>query len=553
MLLRLRIENLALIGHAELELAPGLNVLTGETGAGKTMLAQAIGLVAGAAPVQGMVGPHGQEAYVEAEFEIGEELWGDEALATAAALRPEGEETLLVARRISATGRSRALLWGRGCARSDLELIGERLLEVSSQHEARRVGRPTTQVALLDAAAGNGELVRAMNDAWVGLRHAHRELDGALRQALDAERRRGELEELTARMEAVALEPGERDLLSTELQRLRHLDDLGSALASAAGLVNPQEGVGALELAGRAAEAIADVERFDTTLAPLAGDLRDAAMRLQEAAIDVRTRLDDLEADPGALERAEARLQLFAELERRFGAPVEELHERAGRARDALDRLAEGEQRLGALRARLDETQTAADVAAARLSKARRVAAARFARDVERELSDLGMERARLDVRLERCELGPRGAETVTLLLAANPGLDAQPLALVASGGELSRIALAVRSAARSGGGPGTLLLDEVDAGVGGRTARVVGEKLRRLSGSAQLLCITHLPQIAGVADRHFRVEKSSGDPTVAEVVPLAEGDVLDELTRMLGADENDRAARETAAALRGA
>ena len=204
MLVRLHIHNLALIERAELELAPGLNVLTGETGAGKTMLAQAIGLLTGAQPVAGMVGPYGDEAYVEAEFDAPADLFDDPALAAVAGLRPDGEDALVVARRLTAAGRSRAFVWGRGCARADLEALGERLIEMSSQHEARRLARPARQLELLDAHAGTGELAAEMAGAWRGLRAAEAALESARGEAADAARRRLDLEDLVARVDQLA-------------------------------------------------------------------------------------------------------------------------------------------------------------------------------------------------------------------------------------------------------------------------------------------------------------------------------------------------------------
>ena len=265
-LLRLQIDNLALIDHAELELGAGLNVFTGETGAGKTMLAQAIGLLAGAAPAAGMVGPHGAETYVEAEFAVPDEFFEQLAPEAVAALRPEGETTLVVARRIAASGRSRALVWGRSCARDDLEQLGELLLEVSSQHEARRLARPATQLDLLDSAAGNDKLRSAMAAAWRELRTAREQLAQAREAAADAERRRGELEELVGRVGEAAIDPGEPVALAQERERLRHLDELVAAIAGAAALVNPEEGDGALSLAARAAELLGDAERYQPEL-----------------------------------------------------------------------------------------------------------------------------------------------------------------------------------------------------------------------------------------------------------------------------------------------
>jgi DNA repair protein RecN (Recombination protein N) len=550
-LLRLQIENLALIEHADIEFHGGLNVFTGETGAGKTMLAQAIGLLAGAPPAAGMVGPHGPDAYVEAEFDVTEEFLAD-APEAVRELRPDGEATLVVARRIGASGRSRALLWGRSCARDDLAQLGEMLIEVSSQHEARRLARPATQLDLLDAAAGNGDLRRAMGESWAALRGARARLEAARSEAEAAERQRGELEELVARVEDAGIEVGERPLLEGERERLRHVDDLAGAVAGAAGLLNPDEGEGALGMAAAAAELVQGVERFEPALAPVAEELRDAAVRLQEASVELRAQLDALEADPGRLEQVESRLQLFADLERRFGAPAEQLPARAEEASAALELLDGGGERRAALEADVERALAEAQRHAAALRAAREGASGVFAAAVEAELAVLGMDGARLEVRLEETELGGRGADRVMLLLAANPGLPAGPIADVASGGELSRIALAVRVVARSGGGAGTLLLDEVDAGVGGRTANAVADTLRRLAADAQLLCITHLPQIAGAADAHFRVEKRGGDPASTAVTRLEGEEIVDEVARMLGAEADDETARRHAATLLG-
>ncbi len=550
MLLRLHIENLALIEHAELELDPGLNVLTGETGAGKTMLAQAIGLIAGGQPAAEMVGVHGDESYVEAEFAVSEEFFADDSLEAVAALRPEGEETLIVARRLSRAGRSRALVWGRSCARADLQAIGERLLEISSQHEARRLARPGHALDLLDDYADLGPARRAMAEAWSGLRACRAELERQREATRDAERRRAELEGLVEAVAALAPEPGERARLSEERQRLRHLDDLRAAAGDALALLNPDDGEGAQLLAGRAAELVGGVEEIEPLLAATAGELRDVGERLQEAAIELRSYLDGLEADPARLDWIEDRLAAFGELERRHGLSIDGVVELAADAQTALRQLDGDGGRLAELQAEVEAAERRARAAAAKLSRARASALPRFTRDVEAELADLGMEDAKLEPALDTADMGARGTDALALLIAANPGLPAAPLSQTASGGELSRIALAIRVAARSGGGPSTLLLDEVDAGVGGRTANAVGEKLKALARSAQLLCITHLPQIAAQADAHFRVEKLPGDPTATRIVRLRDAEVVDEVARMLGADEGDAAARRHARAI---
>ena len=551
MLLRLVIQNLALIEHAELEPASGLSVFTGETGAGKTMLAQAIGLLAGAQPGSAPVGPHAEEAYVEAEFALPEGLLDDPALEAVAGLRPEGEDTLVVARRVFASGRTRALVWGRSCARTDLELLGERLLELSSQHEAQRLAKPAAQLALLDGHAANGERLGAMATAWSELRAARVTLAEAREHAAEAVRRRGELEYLVERVDAAEVAPGERALITVERERLRHLDELAAAITGAIALLAPDDGDGAQTVIAQASQLVAEAERFEPSLAAISAELRDAGLRLQEAIAELRSHTADLEADPGRLEAIEQRLELFAELERRFGGSLDQVVVLAAEARETLDLLDQSGDAMAHLEAAERAAQERADAAAGKLHAARVKAAKGFARAVERELSDLGMDGARLVVELTDAPLGARGADRCELLLAANTGLEPAPLASTASGGELSRIALAVRVAARAHGGPETLVLDEVDAGVGGLTARAVGEKLKKLAEQAQVISITHLPQIASLADAHFRVEKLAGDPTQTTVQLLAGDALTDELARMLGGDDDDQTVRRHAEALR--
>ena len=549
-LLRLHIENLALIEHAELELDPGLNVLTGETGAGKTMLAQAIGLIAGVQPAAEMVGVHGDESYVEAEFAVPEEFFADDSLEAVAALRPEGEETLVVARRLSRAGRSRALAGaGRApaptCRRSASACW-------RSRPSTRRVGwRVRATPATCSTTTPTSRLARrAMADAWSALRACRAELERQREATRDAERRRSELEGLVEAIAALAPEPGERDRLSEERQRLRHLDDLRAAAGDALQLLNPDDGDGAQLLAGRAGGA---GRRRGADRASAGGHGRRAARRRRAAAGGShRTAVVPRRARgrPGAagLDRGPPGGV------RRAGAPPRAVHRRRGRAggrragRPAPARRRR--RRLAELQSEVEAAERRAKAAAAKLSRARASALPRFTRDVESELADLGMEDAKLEPALESADMGARGTDALTLLIAANPGLPAAPLSQTASGGELSRIALAIRVAARSGGGPATLLLDEVDAGVGGRTANAVGEKLKALAASAQLLCITHLPQIAAQADVHFRVEKLPGDPTATRIVRLRDREVVDEVARMLGAEEGDAAARRHARAI---
>ena len=402
MLLRLHIENLALIEHAELELDPGLNVLTGETGAGKTMLAQAIGLIAGGQPAAEMVGVHGDESYVEAEFAVPEEFFADDSLEAVAALRPEGEETLIVARRLSRAGRSRALVWGRSCARADLQAIGERLLEISSQHEARRLARPGHALDLLDDYADLGPARRAMADAWSGPAR----VPGGARAAA-----RGDARRRAAAGGAGGAGRGRSPRWRPSRVSATGCRRSGSGCATSttsaprpamrSQLLNPDDGEGAQLLAGRAAELVGGVEEIEPRLAAMAGELRDVGERLQEAAIELRSYLDELEADPARLDWIEDRLAAFGELERRHGLSIDGVVELAADAQTALRQLDGDGGRLAELQAEVEAAERRAKAAAAKLSRARASALPRFTRDVEAELADLGMEDAKLEPALD--------------------------------------------------------------------------------------------------------------------------------------------------------
>ncbi|MDX6571716.1 MAG: repair protein RecN, partial [Gaiellales bacterium] len=543
------VENLVLVRSARLVLHPGLNVLTGETGAGKTILAEAVGLLLGGRADAALVGPAAAEAYVEATFsdvELPEEL---------ADLAPEGAEGVVVARRVGREGRSRALLYGRSCTRDDLERIGQSLIEMVSQHEARRLVRPAVQLDLIDASGGD-KLAALRNDAgatWRALATARRALAEAEAGAAGEQARLAELRALAEAVAGVDPQPGEEDELVRERTRLRHLDVLLEAARAAAELLNPDEGAGAVAQAGEAAHALDRVRDHDPALARPADELARIAEELRETAIDLRSYLTGLDSDPATLDRIEERLEQLAELRRRFaGESAADLRPRAEAA--ALE-LAEGEradERIARAAAGVAEAEAAADRLATALHKARVRAGPPFARSVERHLADRGMDGARLEVAIGEAPLGGRGRDAVELRLAANPGLPAGPLGSVASGGELSRIALAVRLAARDGGATEMLVFDEVDAGIGGRTARVLTDKLRELAATAQVLCITHLPQIAAAADRHFLVEKTQGETSEAHVEQLDADAALEELVRMLGADAGDADARALAISLRG-
>jgi len=527
---RLRIENLVLIREAELELAPGLNAITGETGAGKTILAQALGLLLGAKGDDSYVGAAGDEAYVEAELDLPEEL---EELDE---LRPEDEDALVVSRRVFADGRTRAYAWGRAAAREDVAGAVERVVAMSGQFEQRRLARPAYQLEVLDRFCGEEQLARraAARTAWRDLQAARRRHDDLTANAALAEARLAELRALVE--DTDGMEPGEEDALRAERERHRHVAELASGAAAAAAALAPDEGEGATGLVALAERSVAPLERLAPELQRAGDELRDVELRLRETASDLHSFLASLEAEPGRLEELEAELDRIAEAKRRFRcATYDALLARREEARAELAAIEDGSDPAEVAARELAEGEERVRALALELRAERNAAAPAFADAVAAELRGVGMGEGEFvcEVR-ERDEPGSTGADEAVFLVRPNAGLPFAPVAETASGGELSRIALAIAAVA----GGDTLVFDEIDAGIGGETAHAVGGLLRRLAEHAQVVTITHLPQIAALADRHFRVEKTPGDPTHTRIEQLGDDERKAELERMLGGQE---------------
>ena len=534
---RLRIENLVLIRDAELELAAGLNAITGETGAGKTILAQAIGLLLGSRGDPALVGAGGEEAYVEAELDLPDGLLEEEGLEALAELRPEDEEGLVLARRVFGDGRTRAYAWGRAAPRDDVAAAAERVIAMSGQFEQRRLARASYQLDVLDAFCGDDQLRRraAAGLAWRELqavRRRHDELQGG------AEAAEARLAELRALVEdTLGMEAEDEDSLRAERERLRHVTELAAGAGAASEALAPDDGEGAASLVAVAERAISPLEALAPELRQAGDELRDVELRLRETATELRSFLASLEAEPDRLEQVEAELDRIAEAKRRFQCTsYEELLARAAEAQAELDALEEGADPVAAAAKAVEVAEQRVEELAFALREAREAAAGPFAQAVAGELEGIGLGEGEFRVELSARATGPRatGADTVAFQIRPNAGLPFAPVAETASGGELSRIALAIAAV----GGGETIVFDEIDAGIGGQTAHAVGETLERLATRAQVLTITHLPQIASRADRHFRVEKLPGDPIHTRIEPLGEPERRDEIQRMLGGQE---------------
>jgi DNA repair protein RecN (Recombination protein N) len=556
-LLELRIQNLLLIERAELRPGPGLCAITGETGAGKTVLAHALDLLLGGKARSGIVRPGAREAYVEGVFALPPGLIDDPALVELRERIDISGDEIVLARRVSAEGRTRAFVEGRSATAADLQALGGRLVAFFGQHEHRRLTLASAQLDLLDGFCGREqlELRERLAVAHVRARAVEARLAELRERAGTRDR---DLDLLAFEIQEIEeLDPSqeERSALAGERERLRQMDGLLAAAGGGAEAIAPSAGDGGV------AQLLAEVERLaggvqgvDPSLDSLVDRLAALRIEADDLGAELRRYVDSLEAEPGRLQEVEERLEQYDRLERKHGGSVEAVLEHAERCRAERERLEQAEVATERAEAELASAVAERSQLAAELGARRAKAAPKLAERVREELAALAMEDASFEVRLEpREEIGPSGAERAELMLAPNPGVPAAPIREAASGGELSRVMLALMTVAGTGESR-TLVFDEVDAGVGGQTANAVGERLRALGESRQVLCITHLPQIAALASGHFRIEKSATDDTALTTVEELAGDgVVEELMRMLGAETTDGAARKHAKQLRAA
>jgi DNA repair protein RecN (Recombination protein N) len=548
MLRELRIENLLLIERAELRLGEGLNAITGETGAGKTVLAHSLDLLMGGKAKTQIVRPGAAEAWVEGVFDLPEGLMEEAEFAELAERLPEGAAEVVLGRRVSASGRTSAFVAGRAATAADLKLLGGRLLAFFGQHEHRRLTISSAQLEILDGFAGAEHL--AVRREY---RQAHREVGELEAELAELREREGSRErdldlyryELSE-IEAVAPLPEEREEVAAQRDRLRHAEGLREAAGTAhAGLAGAEEDGGAMVALAQAEAALQGVAGLDSSLDALSERVTALGVELGDVVSGLRDYAEGVEADPGALLAIEERLEAIDRLERKHGGSVESVLAHAERCRGEITRLEGAEERSAEAEAALAVAKARRAELGKKLSASREAAAAPLQERVAAELEQLAMAGATLRVVLEPHPegYGASGRETVELRVAPNPGIEPAPLRDAASGGELSRVMLALSGLGRAASA-GTMVFDEIDAGVGGNTARVVGERLRGLGHERQVVCITHLPQVASLADAHFRLEKDvSGEQAKATVERLEGEEVVAEIRRMLGGERFDDAA----------
>jgi DNA repair protein RecN (Recombination protein N) len=558
----LRVENLLLIEQAQLRLAPGLNVLTGETGAGKTVLAHALDLLLGGRARAGIVRPGASEAYVEGIFDLPQRL--REELGERL---PADAQELTLARRVSADGRTRAYVGGRSAAVGELRDVGAALLAFYGQHEHRKLTLSAAQLEILDGHCDGDHAARlsACAQAFARTRQLEERLQSLRELSAQRERELDLLAYELAEIDALAPDEGEHERLLAARERLRSLDALCTAAGAGAEALSPESGDagGAAQLVAGAAARLDAIAGVDPALDALAERMRAILVESQDLAGELRDYCERAAADAldgvvgqlgpdVSLDALEERLAAIERLARKHGGSVQAVLDYAVQARARHDELAGAEVALAQSTEQLDVARAELERHVLSVRRARRTAAKSLALAVREQLSVLAMGEASFEVVLEEREPGPTGGDSVELTIAPNPGVPAGPLREIASGGELSRVMLAIMSVAGASPQDATLVFDEVDAGIGGQTARAVGARLRELGERRQVLCITHLPQIASLGARHFSIVKDTrAEPTRTTVVQLRESDVVSELVRMLGADSDDTAARRHARDLR--
>ena len=536
----LHIAGLGVIEDATLRLAPGLTVVTGETGAGKTMLVTALQLLLGARADSSLVRAGATRALAEAVLSPAPaeaDPWVD------------GDDELFVARELPADGRSRARINGRLAPVSALADVLGRLVEVHGQHEHVRLARTDVQRELLDRFAGDPHArtlaaYRDAHTAWRELAERRDRLaDDARERAREIDRLRYEVDEI----DAAELDPDTDGRLDVELDRLAHADDLRHSASETAHALGAE---GAGEPLGVALEALRRAPVADPELDALRERATALAAEASELASDARIYAEGVDVDPERLERLQQRKQLVTGLLRKYGPEVEDVLACAERGRARLADLEAEELDAGDLDQRVAEAGQEAQRLAADLRGSRQAAAARLAEAVDAHLADLAMPHARFSVAVDPADtLAAHGGDDIEFLLAPNPGEPARPLGRAASGGERSRVSLAVEVALADVDDARVLVFDEVDAGIGGATAMAVGEKLARLAaGGRQVLCVTHLAQLAAFADVHHVVEKGLADGrTVTASRQVAADDRVAEISRMLGGDPEASAGLEHA------
>lgn len=539
MLLELSIKDFAIIESLSIGFGPGLNIFTGETGAGKSIILDAIALILGDRASGELIREGRDEAQVEALFDISGQRKSIDSVLTEAGIEPGYE--LIIKRVVQRAGRNRIYINGSLATLVTLTEIGRRLIDIYGQSEHTSLTRPEEHVEVLDSFGGFSALRAYMSECYREYVQARKELDGLLLEARSAGEKKDYLAFQLKELTEAGLKPGEEEALRKERERLAASGRLRTAAEEAHEAIYSGRG-SVTERLGTAARTLKELSSIDPKLSDVAARIEASLFEMEDAGVFLRDYASSIEADPDAMEAADERLDLIGRLRKKYGGTVEEIIAKEEKLEKELSAIEDLDFKQVELDARVAATHDKAQKAAAGLTDARKVAAKELETKIDEELSTLGMKGAAFEVSIEP-ELNPdgtprlteKGAERVSFMIATNRGEGLKPLARIASGGELSRIMLAMKSIIASGRVP-TMIFDEIDTGVSGSIAQVMGLKLKEVSRTNQVLCITHLPQVAAFGDRHFAVSKAAqAGRTITKVAEISGEERVEHISAMLG------------------
>lgn len=538
MLEHLHIRNVALIKESEISFGDGLNILTGETGAGKSMIIDSLQFALGGRAGKDFLRHGEKQAVVEALFSVQSQALTEKLAENGIA--PEEDGTLLITRTLSEAGKSVCRINGSTVTVGMLKEIAEDMIDIYGQHEHQSLLNPVKHIRLLDrfCGAGFGEAMEEYKNSRQRLKELEKQLTILIGDESQREQRMDMLLFQKEEIEAAELREGEEDALLEQKKRLSSMERLMRLTGESITLLydGDDRAPSACDRLGDALAKLQEAAEYDAALSPLADALADGYAAVEDCARELKREAEKQEADPEELERIEERLQLFYKLKRKYGGSIEAVLEFYEKAAQELEFLSNSSEKAAELSAEKAEEEKRLSALAETLTARRRATAEQVEEQIETALHDMEMKHARFHIQIEeKADWGADGKDKVEFLISANAGEPLKPLAKIASGGEMSRVMLALKTVLVDADEIGTFIFDEIDTGVSGRTARRVGEKMRFLGGKRQLLCITHLPQIAAMADNHFLIEKESdAGETVTRVTALDEEGAVREVARLM-------------------
>ena len=538
MLEHLHIRNVALIKESEISFGDGLNILTGETGAGKSMIIDSLQFALGGRAGKDFLRHGEKQAAVEALFSVQSQALTEKLAENG--IVPEEDGTLLITRTLSEAGKSVCRINGSTVTVGMLKEIAEDMIDIYGQHEHQSLVNPVKHIRLLDrfCGAGFGEAMEEYKNSRQRLKDLEKQLTILIGDESQREQRMDMLLFQKEEIEAAELQEGEEDALLEQKKRLSSMERLIRLTGESVTLLydGDDRAPSACDQLGDALAKLREAAEYDAALSPLADALADGYAAVEDCARELKREAEKQEADPEELERIEERLQLFYKLKRKYGGSIEAVLEFYEKAVQELEFLSNSSEKAAELSAKKAAEEKRLSALAETLTARRRATAEQVEEQIETALHDMEMKHARFHIQIEeKADWGADGKDKVEFLISANAGEPLKPLAKIASGGEMSRVMLALKTVLVDADEIGTFIFDEIDTGVSGRTARRVGEKLRFLGGKRQLLCITHLPQIAAMADNHFLIEKESdAGETVTRVTALDEEGAVREVARLM-------------------